>query len=435
MAGRYDSRRASNEEARLGPTQPAEAGRGMSRGSFLATTGLTLAGAPALSVLKGERTGGSVSDGVIPFYGRYQAGIATEAPNHLSIAAFDLAPQSRANIRDLMRAWTDAAARMTLGQPAGGPNNAQKASPFDTGEAVGLAPSQLTITFGFGASIFEMNGEDRFGLLAHKPEVLKPLPQFRRDAIDPTISNGDIVIQACAADPQVAFHAIHELRKIGLGAAGTRWQQMGFGRTSATTSSQSSARNLMGFKDGTNNLRSNDDKAMNQWVWLGTEGPRWMTAGTYMVIRRIRMRIDTWDAANLREQERTFGRRKLSGAPLTGTHEDDPVDLKAVGANGRPVIPLDAHIRVSGPEANGGRMLLRRGYSYSSGVDANMGALDLGLIFICFQRDPFDQFVRIQQNLSENDHMNHYVEHIGSALFAIPPGARSGEYVGERLFG
>lgn len=145
--------------------------------------------------------------------------------------------------------------------------------------------------------------------------------------------------------------------------------------------------------------------------------------------------LETWDVSALSEQEHTFGRYKASGAPLTGKNEDDPPDLTAVGPNGALIIPADAHIRVASPSYNGGRRLLRRGYSFCNVADANSGGIQSGLLFICFQRNPVDQFVRLQRRLAATDHLNRYTQQVGSALFAIPPGAASGGYVGGGLLG
>jgi deferrochelatase/peroxidase EfeB len=190
----------------------------------------------------------------------------------------------------------------------------------------------------------------------------------------------------------------------------------------------------MGFKDGTNNVRAGDRAAMSKYVWAGSEAPAWMRGGTYMVCRRIQMLLSSWDGSTLHEQQHTFGRRKSTGAPLTGVHEYDPVDLKAVGPDGQPIIPLDAHIRLAAPASNGGEAMLRRGYSYGTGADPQTGLVEAGLFFICFQRDPGRQFVRIQLQLDGHDHLNRYTVHTGSAVFAVPPGAKPGGYVGQRLF-
>ncbi len=407
---------------------------GLSRRSFLATSA-GAAAAAGTGIGLPELAGASPIRQAIPFHGTHQSGIATPAQDALCFASYDLPTQSLQNVRDLFRMWSQAAAGMMAGGPGGGPNNREKTVPVDTGDALGLKPSHLTITFGFGPTLFENNGVDPFGLAGRKPAALKALPAFKGDQIDPSISAGDVCIQACSDDAQVAFHAVHTLTHMANGAAAIRWTQMGFGRTSSTGSSQVTPRNLMGFKDGTNNLRGDDATGMSQYVWVGSEGPGWMANGTYLVARKIRMQLGSWDGSILHEQEHTFGRFKSSGAPLTGHNEYDPVDLEAVDSHGNPIIPLDAHIRVAAPSNNSGRRLLRRGYSFSEGVDSNNGDLQAGLFFICFQRDPQTQFVAIQQQLANHDHLNRYIVHTASAVFAIPPGVSRSGYVGEGLLG
>jgi deferrochelatase/peroxidase EfeB len=232
----------------------------------------------------------------------------------------------------------------------------------------------------------------------------------------------------------VAFHAVRDLARIARGVAVMRWSQLGFGRTSSTTRDQATPRNLMGFKDGTRNLRAEDTAAMSRNVWLGdADQPAWMREGTYMVTRRIRMLIETWDRSALDDQQQTIGRHKYSGAPLGGTEEFDTPDLDARRGS-KPVIPVDAHIRLASPDANGGEAILRRGYSFTDGVVEELGELDAGLFFICFQRDPARQFTAIQRRLGANDALNEYIKHTSSAIFAIPPGASRGGFVGEGLF-
>jgi deferrochelatase/peroxidase EfeB len=202
-----------------------------------------------------------------------------------------------------------------------------------------------------------------------------------------------------------------------------RLSQLGFGRTSSTSRAQDTPRNLMGFKDGTNNIKLEDRDVLARHVWISGE-PAWLRGGTYMVTRRIRMLIEVWDRASLDDQEVTIGRRKASGAPFGKSDEFDPVDLAAT--------PVDAHIRLAAPSANAGTRLLRRGYSFTDGMDTELGQLDAGLFFISFQRDPA-AFVHVQQRLAETDALNEYIKHTGSALFAVPPGVRPGGYVGDTL--
>jgi deferrochelatase/peroxidase EfeB len=191
----------------------------------------------------------------------------------------------------------------------------------------------------------------------------------------------------------------------------------------------------MGMKDGTANIRAEDTEAMRRHVWVGDgDAPAWMRGGSYLVSRRIRMLLEIWDRSSLEDQEQTIGRRKYSGAPLGGSDEFEPLPLDAE-KSGKPVIPVDAHVRLASAQANGGERILRRGYSFTDGVDEALGELEAGLFFICFQRDPAKQFVEIQRRLGSSDALNEYIKHVGSAVFAVPPGARPGGYVGETLLG
>jgi deferrochelatase/peroxidase EfeB len=389
-----------------------------------ATVGGALFGAGY--VARGEDAGDEpAAAGSVPFHGEHQAGIATPAQDRLVFAAFDVTTDSAGALRELLRNWTDAAARMTAGTPAGPDNGEQLAPPDDTGEAIGLPPSNLTVTFGLGPTLF--SAERGFGLAGKRPPLLRGLPPLPGDELEAERSGGDLCVQACANDPQVAFHAVRNLARLGRGSVVMRWCQLGFGRTSTTSRAQSTPRNLMGFKDGTNNIRAEDTDLMNRYVWVGpSDSPAWMRGGTYLVARRIRMLIEVWDRSSLQDQQETIGRVKESGAPLGARTEFDPVKLSR--------LPVDAHIRLAGPSQNGGERILRRGYSFTDGMDPELGQLDAGLFFICFQRDPHRQFVPIQRRLGAGDALNEYIKHTGSALFAVPPGVRPGGYVAKGLF-
>jgi deferrochelatase/peroxidase EfeB len=399
--------------------------------------GLALGGGGyALGRDGGSGEGHAAETDRVAFYDPHQAGITTPAQDRLVFGAFDLTLEHPGELRELLQAWTAAAATMTAGHPTGAVAGNLDAPPTDTGEAAGLGAAQLTITFGLGRSLFEQHGVDRFGLAARRPSALEPLGPLPGEQLDPATSDGDVCVQACANDPQVAFHAVRNLARIGRGSAVLRWTQLGFGRTSSTTSAQATLRNLQGFKDGTNNLHGNDEDAMRRFVWVGSEEPqRWFRGGTHMVTRRIRMFIESWDRDTLGDQQKTIGRFKLSGAPLTGHHEHDPVDLKAQGPDGQPVIASKAHIRLASPTNNSGQRILRRGYSFTEGIDPATGELDAGLFFICFQKDPQRQFVALQRQLGTSDALNEYIQHQASGLFAVPPGvSRPGGFIGEGLF-
>jgi deferrochelatase/peroxidase EfeB len=399
----------------------------------LGGAGLALAAGGAGGFELGRRDDGGRGPAVVPFHGEHQAGIATPAQDRLVFAAFDTPATTKRELREVLRAWTDAAERMTRGLPVGPVEGPLRAPPLDTGEALGLPAARLTITFGLGPGLFD--ARRGLGLASRRPAALRDLPPLPGEVLDPARSGGDLCVQACADDPQVAFHAVRNLARLTRGATQLRWLQLGFGRTSATTSAQVTPRNLHGFKDGTNNVKADDAAALAEHVWVGRDEPQaWLRGGTYLVCRRIRMLIETWDRSSLDDQQLTIGRFKDSGAPLTGRAEHDPVDLAARDADGQPVIPVDAHIRLASAAENGGVRILRRGYSYTDGIDPRTGELDAGLFFVCFQRDPGRQFAALQRKLGSVDALREYIQHTSSAVFAVPPGVRPGGHVADALF-
>jgi deferrochelatase/peroxidase EfeB len=377
---------------------------------------------------------------VEPFWGEHQSGITTLAQSHSFFAALDLETERRDDFVQLLRQWTAAAARMAAGRTAApiGQNTAIVAP--DTGESLGLPPARLTLTFGFGPGVFVKDGKDRFGLAAERPAALVDLPRFNGDELIPARTGGDLSVQACADDPQVAFHAVRQLARLAYGVAGLRWVQAGFG---AGFPKGETPRNLMGFKDGTINPSVADSEAMAQFVWVGDEGPVWMRAGSYVVARRIRIALEHWDRMNVAFQEQTFGRQKYSGAPLGARNEFDPLDLAATDKDSNPVIPESAHVRLAAAATNGGAQILRRPYSYNDGADFTAERwppwrqgieYDAGLFFVCYQRDPREAFIKIFDRLSKFDMLNQFVTHTGGGLFACPGGASEGEFIGQRLF-
>ncbi|OMQ14086.1 peroxidase, partial [Modestobacter sp. VKM Ac-2676] len=249
---------------------------------------------------------------------------------------------------------------------------------------------------------------------------------FPGDALDPAISGGDLCVQACAHDPQVAVHAVRNLIRLGAGVVRVRWSQLGFGRTSSTSDTQATPRNLFGFKDGTDNLKAENTAAIERFVWVadGDPGADWLAGGSYLVTRRIRMLVESWDAETLAEQEASVGRTKGAGAPLGGRAEFDPVHLAA--------LPPTSHVFLAHPTTTG-TAILRRGYSFVDGSD-DLGRLDAGLFFIAYQRNPETGFSQIQRNLS-TDALNEYLQHTSSAVFACPPGVTGDDdWWGRALF-
>jgi deferrochelatase/peroxidase EfeB len=374
----------------------------------------------------------STVEGIVAFRGTRQAGIVTPAQDRLHFVALDLTTDDRERVIALLQKWTAAAERMAAGAetaPGGAAGGNPLAPPADTGEALGLPASALTLTFGVGAGLFDKLGLDP----ALRPAGLAELPPFTGDQLDPAFSGGDLCIQACADDPQVAVHAVRNLVRIGFGTTSVRWSQLGFGRTSSTSTAQATPRNLFGFKDGTRNLKAEDGAELDRHVWVQRgDGPAWLDGGSYLVARRIRMHIEIWDRTSLAEQETIVGRTKGEGAALGAAAEFDPADFAATGADGQPRIPAAAHIRLASAEHLGGVRILRRGYNFVDGSDGQ-GHLNAGLFFVAFMRDPHAQFVPMQRGLANDDVLMEYVEHTGSAVFACPPGLAEGEYWAQHL--
>ena len=429
---------STTDEPTSEPTTPS---RGVNRRGFLtragiAGAGLAVGGATGAGVTYAVTRDDSTDSGneTEPFYGTHQAGIVTPQQNSLVFAAFDLKDSvTVANLETMLARWAAAASLLTAGKPVGPVESNPKSPPADTGEAFDLGPHKLTVTVGFGPSLFD----DRLGLKSKMPAALQPLGQLAvSTTIDPTISDGDICIQACSEDPQVAFHAVRNLARIGRNVVTMRWLQEGFGRASATSTAQVTPRNLFGFKDGTANIKAEQQSVADQWVWVGDETDQdWMVGGSYLVTRKIRMHIEAWDSDDIADQERIFGRTKDSGAPLSGGDEFATLDFAAKNSAGSTKIDHFSHVRLAHPDNNGGAQILRRGYNYTDGIDTRTGTLAAGLFFMAYQKNAHEQFTRIQNNLAQ-DSLNEYTSPISHALWAIPPGlAKIGDWYGKKMLG
>jgi deferrochelatase/peroxidase EfeB len=415
--------------------------RGPSRRGLFATAGGVLAAVGAGLAARAADPVAKTSDDHEPFWGAHQAGIVTPAQSHTYFAAFDLTATKRDDVVALFRLWTNAAARLTLGQPIESVQlkNVYDQEPGtvtpDSGDALALSPARLTITFGFGPGLFIKDGQDRYRLAARRPEAFIDLPKFTGDQLVPAMTGGDLSIQACADDPQVAFHAVRQLALVAFGMAEIRWAQTGF---LSKPAGGGTPRNLMGFKDGTQS-----PKRVDKAVWVGSEGPAWMQDGSYLVVRRIRIALEHWDRTKVGFQEQTMGRRKVSGAPLGLQDEYAPLGLDRTDADENPVIPEHAHVRMANAANVGAAEILRRGYSYNDGVNFvaerwppwRQGIeYDAGLLFMCYQADPRSGFIKTFEDMAKFDMLNQFTTHTGSGLFACPGGVREGSFIGAGLF-
>lgn len=353
-----------------------------------------------------------ISDGgeEISFYGEHQAGITTPMQKNIYFVVLDLHSTDKEEVIQMFKDWTDYSSKLVDGELVKKDGSNALLPPSDTGETVGLNPYRLTLTFGVSADFLK-----KMGLEKKRPKEFRDLPPFPKEQLQEKYTGGDIVIQACADDEQVAFHAVRNLVRKARNTVTMKWSQSGF---AAIGDRMSTPRNLFGFKDGTANVTK--EKDFDKVIW--TDSDDWMKGGTYMAVRRIQMFLETWDRTNLQEQENTFGRYKESGAPFGKEDEFDEVDLD--------LLPVDSHVRLA-KEVN--KPIYRRSYSYSDGIVDKTGQFDTGLLFLAFQKNP-DSFVKVQTNLGAQDKMNEYVTHIGSGLFACFAGVKKGEYLGQKLF-
>ena len=369
--------------------------------------GLAL-GAAGYTRLDGGSSASAESD-VEPFHGTYQAGIVTPQPKYLQFGSLDVTATGKAGLRDLMRSLTATAADLTAGKSGG--------EAFD--------PARLTITFGLGASAFD----SRFGIAAHRPPALVDMPHFKGDKLEPDLTGGDIGVQCTATSHEVVDRALHAIVAAAHGAATLRWSQYGFVRDPLPGEKGGTPRNILGFKDGTNNLKADDTGKMRSNVWVNAgDGPGWMTNGTYMVTRNLKVLVPNFLIEPLDVQQYAFGRYKASGAPFGQTNEFAPVIVSKE--------PPDSHIMVANPRKPGSEAerILRRSYTFTDGFDAQVSNPTGGLFFIAFNRDPRRQFIPIQQRLSVHDRFTvEYPVPRGSAMYAVPPGIRPDGYVGDSI--
>ncbi|SDT51354.1 deferrochelatase/peroxidase EfeB [Paenibacillaceae bacterium GAS479] len=398
---------------------------GISRREFLKLSAVTAAAlavggggaGAALSMFGRSNAPAAVSnDERLNFYGAHQAGIITAQQKYLYLGSFRIITDSKADLISMLKEWTKFSTLAAAGgyrQSSG--NNLLP--PADTGEAMDLGAAKLTITYGFGESFFLDNGKDRFGAAARKPSHLKRIPRMPKDHLDPGFQAGDIAVQVCADDQQIAFHALRNLIRLASGTAILNWMEEGF--TSAPPDGKT-PRNLFGFKDGTANKLHQSD--FDEVVWAGAGEPDWMRGGSYLAFRKIRMLLEVWDRSSLKAQEDTFGRSKESGAAYGAVGEFDPVPLSQQ--------PVDSHVALAKQSR---QSIHRRAYSYTGAIDPRTGQLDAGLLFLSYQRNPQEQFIPMLRLMQSRDRLNEYTQHIASALYACPAGVREGEYIGQSL--
>jgi len=374
----------------------------------MAATGV-VAGATGVVAVGADRTTVQPPARVISPYGTHQAGIARAAPASAELVAFKLTTD-RAGLGRLMRLWTNDIVALADGRPA----------PGDTAPELAVANKGLTVTVGFGPRVFDLTGQ--------RPAGLDDLPAMRHDRLEAGWSGGDLLVMVGADDAVSVVHAVRRLVADAKPFATPVWRQTGFWDSTGPNGEPVTGRNLFGQVDGTGNPAFGTPE-LDRTVW-SADGPDWFRDGTTLVVRRIRMNLDTWDELTRSEQERAVGRKLSTGAPLTGTAEHDDLDLEARDADGRPVIAQNAHARLSHHSENDGRRIFRKGLNYVHDTGATR---ESGLIFLSHQADIAGQFLPLLTRLDAVDALNEWTTTIGSAVFALPPGFRPGEWLGQKL--
>lgn len=400
----------------------------MSRRDFLklsASVGVGLAiGATGMAGLEQARPASnstdsaSVIDEQIAFYGSNQAGIITPQQTYMYLLSMNILSSSKNDVIALFKDWTKFIALSTTGKKMKTGDN-PLLPPSDTGETLEHGAARLTVTVGFGPSFFNKNGVDAYGIAHQSPQYLKDIPRMAKDKLDSSLSGGDVIVQVCAEDQQVAFHAARNLIRLATGKSSVNWLQEGFisGANSADT-----PRNLFGFKDGTANQLHQSTRGFDDVIWAGSDEPSWMQGGTYMAYRKISMLLEVWDRSSLTDQEDTFGRYKQSGAPYGKATEFDTVEPSA--------LPVHSHVRLAKESK---QQIHRRAYSYTDGIDARTGNVNAGLLFISYQKNPEKQFIPMLRMMQNQDLLNEYAVHIASGLYACPAGLKEGQYIGQAI--
>lgn len=398
-------------------------------GGISAATAETL---PAHHVTDAPVANVASADDRVPFHGLHQAGIINPRPANGMIASFDVIAETPDELEALLKLLTTRIAFLTEGGEP--PQLDPRLPPADSG-LLGpvVKPDALTMTVSLGASLFD----GREWLKPFKPRHLSRMKKFRNDALEASLCHGDLTLQICANTQDTTIHALRDIIKQTSRQLVLKWKQEGNVPVVVAPPGgvAESARNFLGFRDGTANPDAGNAALMDKVIWVGTGSePGWTVGGSYQAVRIIRNFVERWDRTPLGEQERIFGRTKTTGAPLDKPDAAEfAVPDYAADPEGK-MVPLDSHIRLANPRTPGSEenLILRRPFNYSNGVTKS-GQLDQGLLFICYQGDLEKGFINVQHKL-DGEPLEEYIKPIGGGYFFTLPGVRdASDYLGRPL--
>ena len=395
----------------------------ISRRGFIAGTALTAVSATSASIATAmsvaEKSDAKIQTAVLrrkeDFLGVHQNGIELALQSFTTFIAFDLkhSTDKEAMLR-WMRLLTDDISRLMAGD----------AVVADPHPELTAGAARTTVTLGFGPGLFR-----KLALEDQMPKTFGELPAFKIDKLQPQYSGGEVLLHVSADDPIVLSHAVRCLIRDSVSFADVRWTQNGFTNAQGVTPEGTRQRNLMGQVDGTDNPELGS-KDFDNLVWI-KDGPAWSQGGCLLVLRRIAMKLNTWDTLSRPQKEEIIGRKLSNGAPLTGSKETDIPDFEATTPNGLKMIPGSAHIRRASP-TNLRERFFRRPFNYDEGTSRD-GTPELGMLWTAYMAE-LNQYIPVQQRLADFDLLNMWTVPIGSSVWAIPGGVGESEIIAERLF-
>ncbi len=361
----------------------------------------------------------------------YPSGIKDASQRYCVFVMFNMkSGTTKQDLQLLLARWTATIAVLQTGKPLGQirPDFSSSSVPKDMGECADLDPCSLTITVGFGPTLFD----DRFGLQSFAPdfEYFKEWDRITGERLVTDKTGSDIGMQICADDRQVIFHAVHSLARIARGKASIVFQQEGF-LPIRQSDNQPTPRDLFGFRDGTTN--PTEDQEYEEFVWVKQTKQEWLKNGSFMCHGRTIADVETWESDRISDQEQLIGRRKDTGAPLSNPDGDefDIPDFTARDANGNLLIDPNSHAAITSDQRLGFKVH-RRSYNYWTGLNDH-GDQNAGFLNCVYVNDPYHYWL-LRDDMGRYDRLNEYYYDDYRGVYAVPHAPATGTYLGQEFF-